>query len=52
MCRVLEVSRSSYYAWLKEPDGKRSKQAEELKNKIKTVYFDAKGCYGNPRIKE
>ncbi len=52
MCRVLEVSRSSYYAWLKEPDGKRSKQAEELKNKIKTVYFDAKGCYGSPRIKE
>ena len=34
MFKVLEVSRSSYYAWLKEYNGKRHRHAEELKYKI------------------
>ena len=52
MCRVLKVSRSSYYYWLKEPRSQRKEHVKILKDKIQTVYFKAKGRYGSPRIKE
>ena len=52
MCRVLKVSRSSYYYWLKEPKNKRKEQVKVLKEKIQAAYFKAKGRYGSPRIKE
>lgn len=52
MCRVLKVSRSSYYYWLKAPNNKRKERIKELKIQIQTVYFKAKGRYGSPRIKE
>lgn len=52
MCRVLKVSRSSYYYWLGEPKSQRKEQTKELKAKIQTAYFNAKGRYGSPRIKE
>lgn len=52
MCRGLKVSRSSYYYWLRESKGQRKEQIKELKVKIQTAYFKAKGRYGNPRIKE
>lgn len=51
MCRVLNVSRSSYYYWLREPKSQRKVQViKALKEKIQTAYFKAKGCYGSPRI--
>lgn len=52
MCRLLEVSRSSYYNWLKYPVGKRLERSQELDQQIKAVYFKAKGRYGSPRIAE
>lgn len=52
MCCVLRVSRSSYYYWLRESKSQRKEQVKELKAKIHTVYFKAKGRYGSPRIKE
>ena len=52
MCRVLKVSRSSYYYWLREPKSERKEQVKVLKEKIQTAYFKAKGRYGSPRIKE
>ena len=52
MCRVLKVSRSSYYYWLKEPKSERKEQVKIIKEKIQTAYFKAKGRYGSPRIKE
>ncbi len=39
MCRVLKVSRSSYYYWCKEPKSERKKQVKVLKEKIQTAYF-------------
>lgn len=52
MCRLLEVSRSSYYNWLQHPIGKRLKRSQELDEQIKAIYFKAKGRYGSPRITE
>ncbi len=52
MCRVLKVSRSSYYYWLKEPKSERKEQVKVLKEKIQAAYLQAKGRYGSPRIKE
>ena len=48
MCRVLKVSRSSYYYWLREPKSERKEQVKVLKEKIQTAYFKAKGRYGSP----
>ena len=50
MCRVLGVSRSSYYQWLKDPVGKREREHMKLSKKIKEAYFEAKGRNGNPRL--
>lgn len=50
MCRVLRVSRSSYYAWLHDPEGKRARKRNKLDQKIKDAYFEAKGRYGSPRL--
>lgn len=52
MCRVLKVSRSSYYYWLRAPKSQYKEQIKELKVKLQEVYFRAKGRYGSPRIKE
>ena len=50
MCRVLGVSRSSYYRWIKNPINKREQKQMELSCKIKEAYFDAKGRNGSPRL--
>lgn len=50
MCKVLHVSRSTYYRWLKEPVGKRKRRYMELNKKIKEAYFAAKGRNGSPRL--
>jgi transposase InsO family protein len=50
MCRVLGVSRSSYYRWIKNPINKREQKQMELSCEIKEAYFDAKGRNGSPRL--
>ena len=50
MCRVLEVSRIGYYAWLKRPPSQRTQEDEQLTNRIRTIYTGSKGTYGAPRI--
>ena len=50
MCRVLNVSRSSYYRWLKDPVGKRKRKSMKLSREIKDAYFKAKGRNGSPRL--
>ena len=50
MCTVLKVSRSSYYGWLHDPEGKRARKCRELDEKIRQKYFEAKGRYGSPRL--
>ena len=50
MCRVLKVPRSSYYRWLKDPEGQRKRKYMELDEKIRDAYFAAKGRNGSPRL--
>ena len=50
MCRVLEVSRSGYYAWLKRPESRRSRKDRHLKVQIRTIFKMNKERYGSPRI--
>ena len=50
MCRVLGVSRSSYYRWIKNPINKREQKQMELSCEIKEAYFDAKGAQWQPQV--
>ena len=50
MCRVLEVSTSGYYAWLKRSRSKRVREDETLTQRIKKIHTRSKGTYGAPRI--
>jgi len=50
MCKVLNVSPSSYYTWRKRPVSKREMANRELYKKIKVVYNENHGVYGSPRI--
>ena len=50
MCRVLCLSRSSYYAWRKRPLSVRKMANEKLKEQIKEIYQQSRQTYGSPRI--
>lgn len=50
MCRVLEVSVSGYYAWLKRPPSRHSREDASLAKKVKEVFQTYRGVYGSPRV--
>jgi len=50
MCRVLEVSRSGFYAWLTRGPSRQACQNAGLADHIKSIYEDSRGTYGAPRI--
>lgn len=50
MSKVLEVSRSGYYRFIKAQPSKRAQEDERLKEKIKVIYADSRQTYGSPRI--
>lgn len=50
MCRVLEVSRSGYYAWLSRPVSRRDRENQRLLGLIRASYLASGGVYGAPRI--
>lgn len=52
MCKVLGVSRSGYYSWLKRKPSKRALEEKELMKQIKEIHKNSKGTYGSPRIRE
>ncbi len=51
LCAVVEVARSSFYAWLAAADGRAARKAadEELEARIRTVHKED-NTYGAPRI--
>jgi putative transposase len=50
MCRVLGVSESGYYAWLKRPKSETEKRREELTAEIKKIFLESGKRYGYPKI--
>ncbi len=50
-CRVLEVSRSGYYAWRSQQHkGKQSKKHQALIEHIRRIHQKSRQTYGSPRI--
>ena len=50
MSRVLKLSRSGYYAWLKGDKSLREKENTLLSERIRVLHLESKGIYGAPRI--
>lgn len=51
MCRVLEVSRSGFYAWRARPESKCTVQQRELVSEIEAIHSDRDvKNYGSPRV--
>ena len=50
MCRVLQVSVSGYYAWLKRAPSRRSQKDARLSERIVRIYHANRQVYGSPRI--
>jgi transposase InsO family protein len=50
MCRVLEVSKSGFYRWAREPVGKRERRRLQLGDAVERVHRANRGVYGSPRV--
>jgi putative transposase len=50
LCRVMQVPKSDYHAWVKRPESERSQQNNQLVEKIRKIYKDSDTSYGSPRI--
>ena len=50
MCNVLNVHRSGYYSWIKNPKSKREKEDSILLDKIKYYWEESDKTYGSPRL--
>ena len=50
MCEALNVSRSGYYAYIRRPESKRSKENRELLRTIVKIHESTRKIYGAPRI--
>jgi putative transposase len=51
-CRILQISRSGFYAWLKRPKSKRDLDSRELIGRMRKIHDESRGTYGAPRITE
>lgn len=51
MCKVLKVSRNSYYHWRRQQaSGQSESRKQDLKKDIMTVFKDSRGIYGSCKI--
>jgi putative transposase len=50
LCRVLEVSRSGFYAWRSRDASAAEQRREELTAEVKAIHEEVKARYGSPRI--
>ena len=50
LCRILEVSRSGFYAWAARPPSDRAVRDAELGEVIIEVHQRSRRTYGSPRI--
>jgi putative transposase len=50
LCRVLDIERSGFYAWLKSPKSPRARQNEWLTGQIKHHWLESGCVYGYRNI--
>ena len=50
MCKVLKISRTGYYKWLKRGESDRERRDRELIDHILRIHRETRGIYGAPRI--
>jgi putative transposase len=50
MCRVLQVSKSGFYAWLHRGCSPRSQQDQQLGEQIRQIHQQSHRTYGSPRV--
>jgi putative transposase len=50
MCRLLQISRSGFYAWLDRPMSDRDRTDLTLTAKIEAIHRRSRGVYGSPNI--
>ena len=50
MCRLLDVSRSGFYQWLRHLLSDRALEDQRLLGLIRAAYMASHGVYGAPRI--
>ena len=50
MCRVLELSRSGYYAWRSRRPSARIQEDQRLREQIRGVHRASRARYGSPRV--
>lgn len=51
MCRLLAVSRSGYYEWLRRPPRVQAEAEQPLQHKVQHYFTQGRGTYGTRRIK-
>lgn len=50
MCKVLRLSRSSYYSWINRKLSTREQENKVLEKMISEIHLKSRGTYGSPRI--
>lgn len=50
MCRMLGVSASGYWAWVKRPLAERAKMDQAIEGQIQAIHRWSQGTYGVPRM--
>lgn len=52
MCRVLNLTRSGYYAWRERQGSRRAKENQVLSEQMVEIFEASRGTYGSPRMHE
>jgi len=50
LCRVMQVSRSGYYAWRSRAPSPRAAQDQVLSETVTEIHKASRGTYGSPRV--
>lgn len=50
-CRLLQVTRQGYYAYAKNPEGRRASAERTFVEHVERTFVAAKGRYGSPRVR-
>jgi transposase InsO family protein len=50
LCKLLEVSRQGFYAWLNRKESKKQREDAKILEVIKEAHEESDGTYGSPRL--